>query len=146
MDTLWLPIENKCFMESIFLFTEPAEWQAYDYFSLCLQIFKREKHTKTSLVTSQKKLHHGATYILLRVILLQWTLGMSIEISRKFVLLVMWLEIEGSSKFVQNQVPWDFLRTEVNLITSVSLNPFPFLFRITAFSFITLVFTISISL
>ena len=87
-------------MESIFLFTEPAEWQAYDYFSLCLQIFKREKQTKASLVTIQKKMHHGARYILLRVVLLQWTLGMNIEISRKSVLLAMWLEMEGSSKFV----------------------------------------------
>lgn len=53
-------------MWNIFLLTEPAEIQAYDYFSLGLQIFKRPKnkqnktkqknHTEVNLVTIQKKL------------------------------------------------------------------------------------------
>lgn len=64
MDTLWPPSENKCFMENIFLFTE-SEIPAYDYFSLCLQIFKKktrqtnkQKPTKVIFVTIQKKLHY----------------------------------------------------------------------------------------
>lgn len=62
MDTLWPPIENKCFMENIFLFTG-SEIQAYGYFSLCLPIFKEKTNkqkipTKVSFVTIQKKLHY----------------------------------------------------------------------------------------
>ena len=62
MDTLWLPIENKCFMWNIFLLTESAEIQAYDYF--CVYKFLRDRQNKTkqktpqvSLVTIQKKLY-----------------------------------------------------------------------------------------
>ena len=72
MDTLWFPTENEHFMESIFLFIEPAELQVYDYFSLCLQIFNRKKNPPKSVwLLFKKNCTMLLRYILLRVILLQ---------------------------------------------------------------------------
>lgn len=90
MDTLWPPIENKCFMENIFLFTG-SEIQAYGYFSLCLQIFKRKQNKqpppplKSVLLLFKRNCTTVLSWKFLRVLVLQWTPVMSITMCKKSV-------------------------------------------------------------